>query len=270
MVELCLDKNAFSVLQVSPRANRDAILEAHDDRLFDGADETDVNSARARLTVNRDRITEEITYLPELTPSKSRQILSDLLKVHSVDDAVELIESLPNLAKVNVAAELLRRVPNEASLIEKAFTAHEQLDPCAARQSIEEARASSGFGTVRDEAWSDALSDLREAHAGILAGAITKTAGGPQLLASIVGKQRPGTDGWYRTLVDKVVDRYDRWTQPHLAKIEEKLDGALSAARATPTDPTLLKPIGEHLRAWDELRQPVQLRDQANGLDEPK
>jgi hypothetical protein len=70
--------------------------------------------------------------------------------------------------------------------------------------------------------------------------------------------------------VDKVVDRYDRWTQPHLAKIEEKLDGALSAARATPTDPTPLKPIGEHLRAWDELRQPIQLRDQANGLDEPK
>lgn len=270
MVELCLDKNAFSILQASTRANRDAILEAHDDRLFDGADEADVSAARARLTVNRDRIGEEISFLPELTPSKTRQILSELPDVHSVADAVKLIDSVPNLAKVNLAAELLRRIPNEPLLIDKALNAHEQLDPSAARRSIEEARGSSGFGPVRDEQWSDALSDLREAHAGVLAVAITKATGGPQLLASIVGSQQPGSDGWYRTLIDKVVDRYDRWTQPHLAKIEEKLDGALSSARAIPTDPALLKPIEEYLLAWDELRQPIQLRDQANGLDEPR
>lgn len=269
-MDLCLEKNAFSVLQVSTRANRDAILEAHSERMFARTDERLLDAARAKLTVSRDRIVEEISFLPELTPAKSREVLAEILRIQSVPDAVALIESLPNLSRINASANLVQNLPNEPSLITKALEAHEHLDAVSGRRSIEEARASSGFGEVRDNLWSDALSALRDAHASILCEAITRAEGGPLLLASVVGRQRPGKSSWYRSLLDQIVDRYDRWTQPKLAAIEERIDSAIAAVQAAPTDPELLKPIENDLLAWDELRQPIQLRDQANGLDEPK
>ena len=48
---LSLELNAFAVLDVGLRANQDQIIEEHDDRLFEGADESIIGAARSRFCV---------------------------------------------------------------------------------------------------------------------------------------------------------------------------------------------------------------------------
>ena len=65
-----LADNAFAVLGISIDASADAINEAVDTLSFEpGSDPEALNGARARLMSARDRLSEELGWLPELSPS---------------------------------------------------------------------------------------------------------------------------------------------------------------------------------------------------------
>lgn len=266
-----LERNAFAILDVGIRANAEQVSEAHDDRMFDGANEASLNLARSRLTVARDRIEEEITYLPELAPNRARDILQSIGSVSSFDQATAIFSSLPNLSKANVIADLIGRVDDYSALIPAFTKAHEGLDIASARDDLERARSASGIGVITDSAWQQALAYLRERHVAVLSGALAQSSDGPSLLTKVLESiRRTKLSDWYRAVLDETVDRYDRWSQPMLGAIEERLDSAIANVRERPADRSRLRAVIDALNDWDALSQPVQLRDEAKGMDEPR
>lgn len=265
-----LASSPFAVLGVSVRANTAQILEAYDDRLFDGADEHELSAARSRLTVARDRLGEELRFLPDLTPARAREVLDALANLNDPVAALAMVRDLPNLARLNAIADMLERSPSR-DVIRSAWMAQREFDPAAARVSIDQARAASGFKPVNDDAWTSELQKFQDDQADILHGAIIGTdKGAAVLIRAVEAATENACSNWHRTTLDKVVDRFDRWSEPELVRIEEELDRLIDEVRKGPDDASPLSAIEEQLQAWDEINQPVQLREQAKGLDEPK
>lgn len=271
MSEFCLERNAFAVLDVGLRDNRAQIIEAHDDRLFEGGDEAVLGIARSRLTVPRDRIDEEVAFLPELNPNKAREVLHALPSVNSIEQALQLTQQVSNLSQLNLLADLLGRVDDKEELIGHYVQAHAHFDPGAAKECLEQARAGSGIGPITDIAWKSALGKLRDRHAGVLNDSIVRHPRGPAILTQLLEQVRKvALSSWQRGFLDEVVDRYDRWSQARLGEIDESLDDAIEAVRQNPGSSQPLTRVKQHLQEWDELSQPVQLRDESKGLDEPR
>src|SRR4051794_38731504 len=93
-----LASSAFVTLGVSARSNKDQILEAYDDRLFAGVPEQELDGARSRLTLTRDRLREELRFLSDVAPARARDALDAL--GHDVETACAFAKTLPNLSRV--------------------------------------------------------------------------------------------------------------------------------------------------------------------------
>ena len=156
-----LASSAFVTLGVSVRSNKDQIFEAYDDRLFEGIPEHDLEVARSRLTLARDRLAQEIRFLTDVAPARAREMLVGLSgTAHSAD---ALASDLPNLSRINAYAELLTR--SGAEFLDHADQAHRDFDPAAAREAIDQTRAASGFSPITDAAWDREIATFLDDHA---------------------------------------------------------------------------------------------------------
>jgi hypothetical protein len=265
-----LSSSPFAILGVSIRANAAQIQEAYDDRLFDGADEHVLSAARSRLTVARDRLAEELRFLADLAPTRAREVLGALSEAKDLAATLAMVEELPNLARLNAVGDLLGQSATRKT-IAAAWHAQREFDPAAAREAIDQARAASGFRAVSDDAWKSELLRFQDEQADILHAAVVSTSRGAAVLTDTIEETRDTeSSDWLRKTLDKVIDRFDRWSEPELVRIEEELDRSIQRVRSESEDVSLLSAIEGQLRAWDEINQPVQLREQAKGLDEPK
>lgn len=263
-----LASSAFTTLGVSVRANKEQILEAYDDKLFEGVAEERLAVARAKLTLARDRLSEELRFLSDVAPTRAREAVTELSSVSDAGSAIAIAESLPNLSRINAFAELLSRFGS--LVIESACDAYGDFDPGLAREAIDQTRAASGFPPVSDAAWSRELSAFQEEQARLFFEAVRASKEPAVALAQIVERSSTTTSDWYAAFLSKAVDLYDRWSEPKLVEIEEQLDRSIARVREVATDTTAVQAIERHLSDWDLINQPVQLRDHGKGLDEPK
>lgn len=263
-----LASSAFTTLGVSVRANKEQILVAYDDKLFEGLAEERLAVARAKLTLARDRLSEELRFLSDVAPTRAREAVSELSSVSDVNSAVAIAESLPNLSRINAFAELLSRFGS--LVIESACEAYGDFDPESAREAIDQTRAASGFPPISDAAWSKELAAYQEEQARLFFEAVRGSNEPAVALAQIVERSSASTSDWYSGFLSKAVDLYDRWSEPKLVEIEEHLDRSIARVREVATDTTAVQAIERHLADWDLINQPVQLRDHGKGLDEPK
>ena len=261
-----LASSAFVMLNVSVRSNTQQILEAYDERRFEGVPEAELEGARSRLTLARDRLGEELRFLSDIAPARAREALANLCDGREV--AIKMAGSLPNLSRVNAYAALLAR--HGGVVLGGADQALREFDPAAAREAIDQSRAASGFPQITDGAWSKEISKFHEDHARYYFDGLSSLDDPPATLARILEQHVAGTSDWYASLLSKVVDTYDRWSEPQLVEIEESLDHLITSVRQSPSDIRLVRSVEQQLARWDAVNQPVQLRDQSNGLDEPK
>lgn len=70
-------------------------------------------------------------------------------------------------------------------------------------------------------------------------------------------------------MIDRIISQFDRWSVPKLEQIADRIDFIIEELKAAPVEP-LLSELDTELAAWDHLSQPVQLWEQAKGLDEPR
>lgn len=261
-----LASSAFVTLGVSVRSNKDQILEAYHDRLFEGVPEHDLDSARSRLTLARDRLGEELRFLSDVAPSRAREALAAL--DGDAGEAAASVRDLPNLSRVNACAHLLPRLGGAA--IGMANEAHREFDAGAAREAIDQSRAASGFPPIADAAWSRDLAKFQNDHASCFFEGLCLSDDPPATLVGILEGYPPNASDWYSSFISKVVDFYDRWSEPQLVDIEDALDRWIAAVKENAADRAATKAIEQQLARWDAVSQPVQLRDQSKGLDEPK
>ena len=261
-----LASSAFVTLGVSVRSNKEQILEAYDDRLFEGVPEPELDAARSRLTLARDRLGEEIRFLSDVAPARAREALSTLSGSGPPADA--LAATLPNLSRINAYGDLLIR--SGASFLDQADQAHQEFDPASAREAIDQTRAASGLAPITDGAWEREIAAFQDDHARWYFDAVRHADDAPGMLTRLLEQPRESASEWHAQLISKVVDQYDRWSEPQLVEIEEKLDRSITALKENAADRDAINAIEAELAQWDSINQPVQLRDQGKGLDEPK
>jgi hypothetical protein len=156
-----LASSAFVTLGVSVRSNKEQILEAYDDRLFAGVPEQELDGARSRLTLPRDRLGEELRFLSDVAPARAREAMAALGK--DAETATPVSEGLPNLSRINACADLLARFGDRA--LDGADQAQREFDPAAAREALDQSRAASGFPPITDAAWSKDIARFQDDHA---------------------------------------------------------------------------------------------------------
>lgn len=261
-----LTRNPFALLGASPRDDSLKLADAKADRIFDsGHNEALLEAAHADLIVEKKRLPHELAWLSDIAPNRARELVSGLATL-TLSEALALRLDGAQLSWANLTADLLGRFPSEASFLRRLINLHDDIDWLSIRHAVQEARVVSGFGAVKDASWKVAQSDLVERHASALISAITLTPNGPEMLANILA-EHPSAGN---PLLEKAISQYDRWSIPHLERISEEIDAQIAALRLGGDPGSQLTSLERSLREWDRLSQPVQLRDQTKGLDEPR
>lgn len=250
--------NPFAVLGVSPRSNAGEMSDARSDRLFDGnVAEEAIEAAFSELTVESRRLPHELSWLTDMAPGRASAIIHRISSV-SEKDVQELSSEGAQLSRTNLLAHLLGRFPDNHALVQSMLAAHSEIVWPLVRKQIDETRQISGFPLVRDAAWQSGRKDLMDKHARALSDAITTTSSGPELLAKLMAN-REHQEG-AADLLERVVNRYDRWTIPQLERISTEIQSSLERLKSDTVPRKALEALDQALARWDRLSQPAQLR----------
>lgn len=266
-----LASNAFAILDVSLRASEKLIHKAFDQLSFEvDVDRHELEKARAALLSTRDRVKEEAAWLPEITPTKARSIIA-ALKNGSADDLEKFGNQLPNLAAVNFHANMLVRTPEDHELAGSLIYRIENLDYAASKNAVDESRVAAGLPASNSELWQTAISEQLEQYAKLTARTLAKSSEGIALITQLMEAFDPETANTKFVLfVDSVINQFSAETERQLDEWEAEIEELISSAKEKPSDEDGVREISLRISDWDRLRQPVQLRDEKRGLDDPK
>ncbi|MBB3763435.1 hypothetical protein [Sphingomicrobium lutaoense] len=262
-----LSASPFTVLGVSPRGTHDAIVSAAEDRIFDGVDADILDNARTSLTIPRERINAELRFYPDVSPARLEEIWQTLKAGASRDKIEELLNGLPALARLNLATDLL--CSEGIDYLPEFCKALAKFEPDLALQAIEDTRSVSKFRKVGPDEWRDALQSYQQDLAEDLVRSLIRTNEPASRLIDLLSQKSWLEAEWYTSTLNIAVDRYDRWSEPKLSKIQASLEGNIELALQGQLEKAI-SAIENDLKDWDSVNQPVQMRDEARGLDEPK
>jgi hypothetical protein len=121
-----LQKNAFYLLGVSVRSNREEIAAAYEDALVSGQhDERILQQAQQILLTPRTRLAAELAWLPEMAPAQARNAVGQLSRPDLTSaEADQLIDGASGLARVNLAAALCQRFAGHFDRVAALANAH--------------------------------------------------------------------------------------------------------------------------------------------------
>lgn len=268
MATFDLTKNAFALLNVTPRENREQLEDAYQDALLDADNhkaEAVLNRAQQSLISPRDRLESELGYFIDAKPSTAKTILSSL---RSGGGAIPFGE-VGGLDLVNLSAHLsgIGNPSDRLKYAEQLIAAYEALDFEEVSQSLNALRSVSGFGPVETTQVKTALSGLRSAHASAALDAILENDEGIDRLAAWAD-DLSGAGPSRRLFLEAVLQEYEARIVPELGHATANVRDRLAAVDADPDDQRLIAALAADLRAWDRLAQPLQNADRARGIDE--
>lgn len=257
-----LADNAFAVLGVSMRATAAEIASAYQDAILDGVHtEASLATANAALSNPRERLRAEVSFLPNSNPREARAILA---QVQAGNDGS--VAGNGDLDNANVVADALDRGGDPSILVDLALCIAD-IDAAAVVADINAARQVSKVRAADLAGVREALAWLMARHAEVGAAVAARSMDGVETAESIV------TSGLQSTalmpFLGAFIPEYARQTAPQLRKLESdiaELDTKLRASR----EQADARKLAETLMLWDRYRQPVQLWDEAQGIDEPE
>ena len=272
--------NGFAVLGVALEASAQVISDAVDDLSFEpGHDPEQLNAARAALMSARDRLGEELGWLPEMSPALTAQVRAGL-KAGDVAAVTAARDATIGLARLNLSLALAVAVPGEVERAVRVITDGQAWDSNATLGLLGEARARAGFRPIDDDLYDAAVRERAVAVAQALAplfaattsarAALTK---GMQVAASGGGQSAAGGSGagggFAAMFLDEVMRCYAAGIDPALEAAAAKIAAAAEALKARPGDQGQAIALTAGLEIWSSLRRPVQVHEAARGLDDP-
>ena len=268
MAAFDLTKNAFALLDVTPRANRAQLEDAYQDALLEADNhkaEAVLNRAQQSLISPRDRLESELGYFIDTKPSTAKTILSSLR-----NGARGLpFGEVAGLDLINLSAHLCG-IGNPSERFEHAdqlVAAYEALDFDEISQALNALRSVSGFGPVEPAQVKTALNRLRLVHARAALDAILANDEGVDHLATWADELScAGPSG--RVFLEALLQEYESRIAPELGHAAAKVRDSLAAVDVDPEDRRLITALATDLRVWDRLAQPLQNADRARGIDE--
>ena len=265
-----LRKNPFHLLGVLPEATAAEIMDAREDAEADGvAPEQELQTADTALRHPRKRLICEMSSLWGV-PQKSASAL--LARVSGEGEFDIADENLPPLARANLAAhvcaaDMFSADDERRQVIEWLIEAREGIVESALQGEFNVTRKKAGFPPVQEEHLRDAVVELTKAHLDAALNAVEKADHPGKLMTGIVEEWRyvktPGG-----IFVHDMAEGYGRWSVSILRPIGERIQESAKALRQNPDNSGALAAIERGLAEWDEYSQPVQLKEEAKGLDE--
>ena len=263
-----LSSNPFNNLGVSVRNTADEIAEAYENAIIDGDhDEQSLLQAHQALIGPKTRLEAELSWLPELSPSRAKEMLSLLETASTADGSSSEFNELTGLSLVNIWAGMCSRFPGRSDLIEALIESFKEVSVENAVTTINESRSVSGFPKANPASVGEILPKISEAHARTAADAISR-AEHPGLMMTEIVENLISEVGPAREFLEEVGKHYDNWSAPRLREIKDQIDGAVENLRADPEAKEPVSLIEGLLDEWDEYSQPCQLLEEAKGLDE--
>lgn len=267
-----LTKNPFHLLDLSIRASREEVVDAHEEALTAGrADESLLIQAQQAVLTPRLRLAAELSWFPDSNPSQAREILA-ILEKNNLADADRVLLDLRGLDKANLAADLCARSNGKTEYVNKLLETYGDFAIEDVQETLKALRSVSGFPNPDQQQISEALADLRLNHAKAAVACIVATRSpgkAGKALTKIVETYLVQNDDGVGRLLDSIIREYDTWSQAHLGRIKEKIESDIATCKSG-TGQSPVEQLVELLAEWDAINQPVQLLDESKGHEEPR
>jgi len=273
-----LFQNAFYVLGATPRDDRRRIVELAEERSLH-VDPDKCTRARADLLNPRKRLSLEVAWLPGAGP---RRVAEVILAVSGPPSALLEMGSLAAMARANVLAAGLSRLPPSdphalANWLLELALALEDVDPDDLRVVINEDRVVSGFPEVSDLSLVEAeVQERRRYCRQVMDSALDAlpSADLVKALTTAVDVATLGGEEQGPVLIDDLVDSYEAKAQEFIEQetqnievLAERLRTAAAAKHPTSALASLATQLGQVVRNWDTVAQPIQVSRKSRGLD---
>ncbi len=272
-----IEKNPFAVIDATTRDDKKRILELAEEKSFI-SDPDLCSKARADLTNPRNRLSAEISWLPCVSPKRTK----DLLKIlrDNPDALLSRLEIEP-LARANLMASAMEIIGENLDTakwsrwILSFSLAYEQIDAKKTLRHINEDRAVSGFPEISDLSLVvKELADRRHVYNESIKHALNKLPTDHLLdvVTTVVDLATKSGEQHAAHLIDDIVDKYHIETEGYLQagaeKIEKLIEGARKAAAHGEKEiMPVIEVIEKSVRDWDKIAQPIQLSFKSRGID---
>lgn len=272
-----LHESPFHILSVTTRDNRRNIVELAEHKSLE-MDHDSCQKARGEITNPRTRLSAEIAWLPGVSPRRATQCLQFLL-----DNPISIREEtgLPTLSKLNLwsaAFEAIEESHDAEDLVEfisEFAYLTEDLDAEEVMRDLNEDRVVSGFPEIQSLSQvENELGERRRCYREAVKDCLNRLPSKKliQVMTNLLEVTTHNGEEHAPSLVNDLVDSYEAETQGALEAEAENIRKLLAAAEAAAfSGESAVKPVVEKLvvvaRNWDDIAQPIQLSNQARGID---
>lgn len=265
---LNLRDNAFYLLGVSPEATAAEVADAFDDAVMDApTDEAKLQKAKNALAAPKKRLPEELLSLWGVPAGKWEQWLAR-------DNPGEWGE-LSGVARMNLSAHFMSALSAgdysddlRRAMLGQIIEAQNDFLTIMP-DDIRAARKKAGMPPPSDEHFREALLAVSEKHCQAAMRAI-ETAEKPGSIMTGIAEEWRYNKTESGRFVAHFSRAYDLWSISKLRPIEQDIDKAINALQGGDIDENALDDIDYLLAKWDKYSQPMQLMNEAKGLDDPR
>jgi hypothetical protein len=265
-----LTTNPFWLLRTSVRARKQDVVDALESAIADDrASEADLLRAQQVILAPNTRLGAELSWLPDLAPSRAVAIAGTLSGNPPKEIALQLLDGIVGLSRANVAADICRRYPGQTDLIDQLTKSYETLCLADVEETINASRRIAGFSPVHPELLKVTLSKIELQHADCATVCLVECPCPGRALSTLIGDDvEPGT--LHFEFLEATVRAYRAWVGKRLQQIDDALQDEISGMKLKPGDIDIAKRIRAGVVLWSEWNGPVELWDQAKGLEEPR
>ncbi|WP_395335441.1 hypothetical protein WBP06_26165 [Novosphingobium sp. BL-8H] len=262
-----LSGNAFAVLGLPLDANQDRITQRVDDLAFEeGQDEAALQAARASLFSARDRLGQEIGWLPECTANQQQAAIAALGR----GDAAALLHvagRTTGLAAINLfeAGADLRSID-----VQPAFDLIETIarwEPETTLNVLDEARGRGGYRPIDLDQWERAVTArLGDAAARLGPLIAASPEGRARLTGTVHRSAQPGST--LASFLEALQSAYAAAIQEPLGRLEMRIQTSVALIDADPANAMQINSLIAALNQWSAYRRPIQVMEAARALDD--
>ncbi|WP_128082349.1 hypothetical protein [Sphingomonas sp. Ant20] len=261
--------SAFAILELSLRSSKDAINEAVDRLAFESdRDPADLDAARARLLSARDRVEEEIAWLPELPPSEARRAASAAL-AGNLDALRSAWKATSGLAQLNIGAAIVSLKPDPALSVE-IIKSGLLWDSRSTLQTLQESRAIAGSPPIGEDLWKRAVDKHLDYISFKLVAPFAYSSKAAEELSKDILEYRAGQSEVAASLLEGLIRNYRRLVEPKLSLIAGDIENNVSNIKEDPQRATSREALVNQIGKWAALRRPVLLHEASRGLEDEK